>query len=118
MATGILTTEYLGVTIVAFQDMSILDSVVVEEISQQLYGLVDQKALRKITLDFSNVRFMSSSMIGAIMALHRKAKAINGRIVLCGMHDDLMKVFKMLKLDKVLQFVKTEEDALKAFDVR
>ena len=32
---------------------------------------------------------------------------------LCGLREELMKVFKMLKLDKILQFVKNEEDALK-----
>ena len=52
---GLVITEYQGVTFINFQSMSIIDAVVVQSISTSLYELVDQKAIRRIVLDFTNV---------------------------------------------------------------
>ncbi len=116
-ARGISISQIQDVTVVNFQQSSILDSAAVEAIGESLYKLVDEQARRKIVLDFTPVRFLSSSMLGVLIALQKKARTIKGKIVLCGLRPELMKVFKITKLDKMLTFADDEQQALRKFHV-
>jgi len=115
--SGLMISTYQDVTVVNFQDSSILEGVALEAINRELTPLIDQQARRKIILDFSQVRFLSSSMIGVLINLHKKSLAIKGKIVICGLRDDLTKVFKMARLDKMLTFAGNETEAMKCLDV-
>jgi len=115
--SGLVISAYQGVTVVNFRDSSIIDGVVLEDINRELTPLIEQQARRKIILDFSEVRFLSSSMIGMLVNLHKKSLTIKGKIVICGLRDDLMKVFKMARLDKILTFAGDETEAMKRLDV-
>ena len=118
MAAGnLVISDIQGVTVVNFRNSSILDSVVVESIGNELYALVDEQARRKIVLDFSAVRFLSSQMLGALIALQKKSSEIKGKLVICGLRPNLFKVFGIMKLDKLLSFAKDEEAALNSLDI-
>ena len=116
-ASGLVVSEIQGVTVVNFRHTSILESTVVEAIGEELYALVDELARRKIVLDFTPVRFMASQMLGVLIALHKKVTGIKGTVVLCGLRPDLHKVFKISRLDKLLNFAATEDEALDVFNV-
>jgi anti-anti-sigma factor len=103
------------VTIVSFREHTILDLGMVEGIGKQLYALVDERALRKIVLDFRPVRFFSSQMIGVLLNLHKRASAIKGRVILASLQPDLYKVFKITRLDDVLEFAANEDKAMDMF---
>ena len=117
-AGGLLIVPIQDVTKVDFQELSILDAPVIEAIGKELYALVDQRAKRKIILDFSNVQFLSSQMLGVIINLHKRSASIKGKVVLCGLRPDLMKVFTMMKIDKFLSVVTGESDAMRVLGVR
>ena len=103
------------VTIVNFNETTILDTVQVEQIGEQLYDLVDKRDRKKLILDFSDVRLLSSSALGVLITLHGKAGKIKGRVILCGLRQELMKMFKITKLHKLFTFCDNEEQALAAF---
>ena len=119
------------VTIVNFNETTILDTVQVEqigeqlydlgeiglaaELGEQLYDLVDKRDRKKLILDFSDVRLLSSSALGVLITLHGKAGKIKGRVILCGLRQELMKMFKITKLHKLFTFCDDEEQALAAF---
>jgi anti-anti-sigma factor len=103
------------VTIVSFREHTILELSMVEGIGKQLYALVDERALRKIVLDFRPVRFFSSQMIGVLLNLHKRASAIKGRVILASLQPDLYKVFKITRLDDVLEFAANEDEAMDMF---
>ncbi|MGA2265161.1 MAG: STAS domain-containing protein [Phycisphaerae bacterium] len=110
--TGLVISEYQGVTSVNFQLNSIVEADVVQSISESLYELVDRQALRKIMLDFSDVKFMSSQMVGVLVSLHNRARAIKGRVVLYAMKPELRRVFQIMNLHKILEFAENEDEAL------
>jgi anti-sigma B factor antagonist len=105
------------VTIVNFQDASILDTAQIEQIGEQLYDLVDGRARRKIVLDFTKVRFLSSSALGILITLRKKADAIKGQIALCALREEIREVFKITKLEKVFKIYGNEDEALLSFGV-
>lgn len=112
---GIVVQKMWDVTVVDFQEAKILEVQQLDAIGQELFRLVDDLDRRKIILDFSRVQFLASAAIGLVMNLHRKTTAVKGTLVLCGLRKELMKVFEIMKLTKVLQFAANEGDALKVF---
>lgn len=103
------------VTIINFQDASILDTLLIQKIAAELYGLVDEKAKRKIILDFTTVKYMASQTLGVLLTLQKKARTLKGRVVFCSLKPDLMKVFKITGLEKMFEFYDDETKALDAF---
>lgn len=117
-ADGIVITPMQDITVVSFQAASILDAPVIQAIGSELYVLVDQKAMRKIILDFSMVKFLSSQMLGVLVSLHKKSAAIKGRVVLCGLRPEILKVFAIMNLNKVLTIVDNEAKACEVLGMR
>ncbi len=105
------------VTVVTFSDTSILEAGQVREIGEELYELVDAKFRRQIIIDFSNVKSFSSSALGVLITLRKKADEIKGRILICGIRPDLKQIFKLTNLDRLFEFYDNEEKALNAFGV-
>jgi anti-anti-sigma factor len=103
------------VTIVNFIDASILDMAHIQKVADELYSLVDEKDRRKIVLDFSAVRFLSSQMLGVLLTLQKKLQALKGKMAFCGIKPELKKVFQITALDKLFEFYPDETKALNAF---
>ncbi len=118
MAEAQLVVQNIGgVVIASFSGASILDAQAIEAIGEQLYELVDEQAQRKILLDFSHVRFLSSSLLGVLISLQKKSQVIKGQVTICSLRADLRKPFKITHLDKLFKFYDNEEDALKSFGI-
>ena len=113
----LLTHHMRDVTVVNLNDCSILDAQQVEELGGELNHLVDDRACRKIVIDFTKVKFLSSSALGVLIRLQKKSQEIKGSIALCGLRKELMQIFKITSLDKLFTFYDTEEQALTAFGV-
>ncbi len=116
-AARLLIHPFRDVIVVNFQDASILDTAQVEAIGDDLYDLVDNRGRKKIVLDFTKVQFLSSSALGVLITLRKKAAAIKGEIVICGIRKELMKVFEITNLTKMFTFAPNEEQALAHFGV-
>jgi len=113
----LLIQNITGVTVVDFSGSTILDGPTIEDIGRQLYELVDQQAHRKILLDFSQVRFLSSSMLGVLIALRKKAQAIRGRLAIAGLRPELRKVFKISQMEKLFEFHDDQGSAMGSLSV-
>jgi len=113
-AARLLIHPFRDVTVVNFQDGSILDTAQVEAIGEELYDLVN-KGRKKIVLDFTKVQFLSSSALGVLIMLRKKAAAIKGEVAICGLRKELMKVFEITNLTKMFAFAANEETALAHF---
>ncbi len=114
--SNIVISEVQGVTTVTLHMSSLLDGLVIEDIGRCLFGLVEKKAIRKLIIDFRNVEFLSSSMLGILVSLQKRIAGIDGQVVLCGMRPNLMKVFQITQLDRILIFAKDESEAMKKIE--
>lgn len=115
--SNLLVQTIRAVTVVNFGDATILDSLHIERIGQELYELVDRFDRRQIVLDFSGVRFLSSQALAVLLTLRRKLEAVKGRVVICGLRSDLREIFRITKLEKIFEFQPDEERALNLFGV-
>ncbi len=116
-SSSILIHLIRDVTVVNFNKPSILDMAEVQQIGEQLFELVDNQARKKIILDFSKVKSLSSSALGVLITLRHKADAIKGKVVVCSLRKELQRVFKISRFDKLFTFCDDEEQALATFGV-
>ena len=107
------------VVVVTFQDLRILDQAQITEIGEEFKNLTLQSAAdHKLLLNFDRVQFMSSSMIGQILRLSKMCKKDKVKLKLCSICPNIMEVFNLMGLRKVLDIYDTEQDALEAFGPR
>jgi anti-sigma B factor antagonist len=111
-----LEVEDIGdIAVVNFVDKKILDEQNIQMIGDDLFRLVDELGRRKVLLNFGNVEFMSSAALGKLITLHRKLQAVQGKLVLCKIAKDILDVFKITKLDKILTITTDEQSGLQSF---
>jgi anti-sigma B factor antagonist len=104
------------VVVVTFQHARILDETVIRAIGEEFKNLTLAAAAdRKLLLNFERVGFMSSSMIGQIMLLSRQCKNDKIKLKLCNISPNIMEIFTLMRLNKVLEIHKDEDEALEAF---
>jgi len=107
------------VVVVTLLDVRILDTAAVAEIGEEFKNLTLQAAAdHKLLLNFAKVQFMASAMIGQIMKLHKMCKRDKVRLKLCCICPNIMEVFHVMGLHKVLDIYDTEQKALDAFGSR
>jgi anti-sigma B factor antagonist len=117
MAT-ILSQKRADVLIVYFNDARILDATEIEQVKNEVIALIGKAEDGKLLLNFQQVRFMSSSMLGALVTIQKKCKAADVRLKLSNIAADLMEVFTMTRLDKLFEFHDDEAGAVAAFEVQ
>lgn len=115
--SGPVISQVKGVTVVGLPNVSIDDTPVVDSLGSELYALVDQQARRKIILDFTAVRYFPTPMVTVLLKLQKKARAIDGRIILCGLHAKIRELFKVMQLDRILEFAADEREALEKLGI-
>jgi anti-sigma B factor antagonist len=113
---GRLVSQTVGeVTAVFFQDARILDETTVKAIAEELMQIADQSYKLKLLLDFSNVEYLSSAVLGKLVALHKKITEGKGQLKLCAIKPAIREVFKITKLDKLFELHDTNAAAMNAF---
>jgi len=113
----LLITPYKDVTVVSFQNVSVLDSANIEALGRNLLDLIEKQDTRKLILEFTAVKFMSSQALGVLLQLKRAIDPLNGKIVIAGIRPELHKVFKITNLHKMFVFHNDLDKALAEFNV-
>lgn len=113
----LLVQRIKDATIVTFQDASLLDTASIDYVGTTLYKLIDNEDRRLLVLDFTDVKFLSSSALGVLVNLQKKAGQVKGQVLICGLRNEIAKVFKITKLDKLFKFHKNEGDALQSLGI-
>ena len=117
MENELLVQKYRDVTVVSFQNVSVLDSANIEALGRNLLDLVEKQDTRKLVLEFTEVRFMSSQALGVLLQIKRAMDPVKGQVVIAGIRPELHKVFKITNLHKLFTFHDDLDKALADFNV-
>jgi anti-anti-sigma factor len=104
-----------GILTVVFDDARILDEIKLEEVGKELQEMLNKTTEERVILDFRNVKFMSSSMLGKLVQTHKKCGEYKVKLKLCSIDPEIRQVFKITKLDKLFEIEKDEASARAAF---
>lgn len=89
-----------------------LDAVIAASFREALVERIDQ-GQRNIVLDMSQVSFMDSSGLGAVVFI-LKHLGHRGRLHICGVTPGVMAVLKLTRMDRVLKTFETRQAAIAA----
>ncbi len=93
-----ITREGTRVTIIPGQDIV---SSMVPDLKNELNSVVEEGA-QELRLDLSGTAMMDSIGIGVVIATHNSMKKKGGRLVVCNASENILKLFKSMRLDQHL----------------
>jgi anti-sigma B factor antagonist len=88
-----------GVTQLAIEGE--LDAVSVSELRPDLEKLVKSKPT-SVEVDLSSLRMVDSSGVGALVSLYKRVRAQGGSVIIKGLRDQPLAIFRLLRLDRVM----------------
>lgn len=98
--------EYgIDVTFVTFNDERIVDEEQIRELREEFEPVIEKNQQKKLVLNFANVKFMTSALLGLLVVIHKKVSEHGGRIQLCNLDPGIQRVFEITKLTKIFDIV-------------
>jgi anti-sigma B factor antagonist len=89
-----------------------LDARVATDFKERMTELI-ASGNTKIVLDLSKVEFIDSSGLGAIVSSLKRMGG-RGELVVCGLQETTMTLFKLTRMDRVFQVFDSEQQAVSA----
>jgi anti-sigma B factor antagonist len=97
-----ITTEYgTDFTFVTFEDEKILEEAQIRELQRSLEPVIEKNKDNQLVLNFANVNFMTSAMLGLLVRIHKRVNERGGRLELRNLDKNLYKLFQITQLTKV-----------------
>ena len=109
----IMASQMGEVGVVNFLTSQVLDELNVQQLGQELNDLIDKQYMIKMVINFSKIKFLSSAVLGKLIALNKKIAEQKGRLAFCNINKDIMEVFKITRLDKLIPIYEDEDDAVR-----
>jgi anti-sigma B factor antagonist len=112
-----LSVKEVGqVAVVAFVNSQLMYGTSdIEEIDDELTSLVSAHGYSRLLLDFSDVQYVSSTMLAKLISLERRIETAKGRLALCGLGPVLMDTFRIGHLDRVFAIYNDVNSAIASF---
>lgn len=101
-------------TLVRFVDRRLMDEPSVQELARELFRLVDVEKRASLLLNFSSVDYLSSGVLGKLITLEKKVRALGGKLTLTNLRPEIREVFTMTRLDQLFDIRNDEVEALAA----
>lgn len=105
-------TAYDNIVLARIEKDRLLDAAAITAVSADLMELTERYPKISLVLDCEAVAALSSAMLGKLVALHKQIKAYKGRLVLAGINSKIMPLFQVTKLDKVIDFSPSAQEAI------
>ena len=99
-------------TVVSFTDEKILEEKDVRDVEQSLASLIEQGEGIVLVLDFTNVKFMSSAVLGLLIKVSKRVYEKDGKLALCGISPKIYEIFKITRLTKIFDIYKDADIAI------
>ena len=108
-----LSLKYRGKVIVAtLTDEKILDEDQLQGLEGSFLPLIKQTPKIQLIIDFSNVKFLTSSVLGLLIRISKNVNETGGTLRLCSIAPKILDVFRITRLDKIFEIMSDVDDAM------
>ena len=101
--------------LVSFTEGRLLDTRIVRQTGRELQAAVSPSLHKKVLLSFRGVSYLASTMISELIMLNKTCNAAGVTLKFCDVSPQIMEVFKIVKLHKIIEIQATEDAAVKSF---
>ncbi len=107
-----ISVEYAeNATIVTFTDEKILEELDIQALQDSIMSVIEQAERINLILDFCNVRFLSSAVLGLLIRVSKRVYERDGQLRLCNINPKIYEIFKITRLTKIFDIYKDVEAA-------
>ena len=99
----IIVESGMDVTIVTFTEERIVDEEQIRELQKSFVPIIEKNQDKELILNFINVKFMTSALLGLLVRIHKKICELGGRLRLSNLDPNLRKVFEITQLTKIFK---------------
>ena len=89
-------------TVARFTQLTSLNEYHADQIGKQLLALADGAGAKFVTLDLGNVEYLTSTVLGHLVGLHKRLHAAGGRLHLENVRPAVRDILRVTMLDQVL----------------
>lgn len=100
----LIVQVYDGIILVQIARDRVLEMAVISAISVELTALLERYPKPSVILDLSPVAYISSAMIGKLIAFYKGVMGMKGRLAIGGVRPELMPLFKITQIDRLIRF--------------
>lgn len=113
-----ISVEYADdTTIITFTGNKILEDKDIRSLQESILSVVEQGDGIKLILDFCNVQFLSSAVLGLLIRVSKKVYERNGKLRLCNINPKIYKIFKITRLTKIFDIYEDLDSAVESLSV-
>ena len=97
-----ISVEYSeNAAIIAFTDQKILEETKIQALQTSVMSVIEEAERINLILDFRNVRFLSSAVLGLLIRISKKIYERHGQLKLCNINPKIYEIFKITRLTKI-----------------
>jgi anti-sigma B factor antagonist len=112
----VLDVESVGdVTLARVNCRRLWDEEEAQALGHQLTDLLDQGGCRWLIVSLARAEAVSSAALGRLIALHKRAEALGGRLALCNLNAHLREGLDVARLSHFFHIYRDEQEAALSF---
>lgn len=78
-----------------------LDAMTVSDLRLEIEKML-MRPIGRVEVDLAQLRMLDSSGVGALVSLYKQVRARGGEVVVVGLRDQPLAIFRLLRLDRVM----------------
>jgi anti-anti-sigma factor len=104
-----------GILTISFTDDKILDAMLIRQIQDELFAILDETANQIVLLDFRAVKSLSSVAFEMLVQTYKRCKVSKMNLKLCNLAPNIRQILKITALDRILDIHADAAAAEQAF---
>ncbi len=110
-----ISVEYAeNATIVTLTDEKILEESDIRSLGESIMLVIEEAGRVNLVLDFRNVRFLASAVLGLLIRVSKKIYEGEGQLRLCSIDPKIHEIFKITRLTKIFDIYTDVEGAVES----
>ena len=105
-------TREQATNVLQFVLPSTMDTMEIDGLIESVLNQLATKGEQRWVVDLSQVDYLGSSMLGLFVNVRERVRQAGGKLVLCGMSPQLLRIFKTCCLESLFTIAKSRADAL------
>jgi len=107
-----ISVEYTeNAIIVTLAEEKILEEGDISALQESIMSVIEQSERINLILDFCNVRFLSSAVLGLLIRISKRVYERDGQLKLCDIDPRVHEIFKITRLTKIFDIYQDVESA-------
>ena len=94
--------------VVTFEERTILEDQQIRKLDRALMPIIGTNPDKRLVLNFAKVKFVSSSLLGLLVKVHKRVIEAGGHLQLCNIDGKVRRVFEITQLVDVFDIVASE----------